>query len=365
MTPRVGETHAQFRDRVNAADRLRAQSTALAKRQNPEAELKVLRRALELRDQELRELHARIREDELASSLRFNPKEIPRTEHISGSPGYPMTMWSDWHWGETVDIRETGGANEFNREIAWHRLNVLVDKTILLLRSYSGTRPEYPGIWVCLGGDMISGGIHEELRETNWGTIEEQAIDVGDAIASGLIKMADEFGQVHVPCVVGNHGRRSAKPVAKRRASENREWGVYQSLRRHFAHDPRITFYIPDGPDYAFSVYGHRFLLTHGDQLGTKGGDGIIGAIGPIRRGQIRLRGVELAFGRDLDTMLIGHYHSFQPPGELFPVLVNDCLKGPDEFSMNTLRIAPHPWGQALWIVSPGGRITEVKKVYE
>jgi hypothetical protein len=327
----------------------------------PAAELRRLRK-------ELAEMKAEAREIELASSLRFNPVIIPPIEEQYRdplSPGYPMTLWSDWHWGEAVDRRETGGANEFNRDIAWHRLDVLVNKTIMLLRNYAGLNPVYPGMWVCLGGDMISGGIHEELRETNWGTVEEQAIDVGDAIASGLLRLADEFGELHIPCIVGNHGRRSAKPVAKRRAKENREWGVYQSLKRHFRDDPRMHFYIPDGPDFSFSVYGHRFLLTHGDQLGTKGGDGIIGAIGPIRRGSIRLRGVELAFGRDLDTMLIGHYHSYQPPGELFPVMVNGCLKGADEYSLNTLRIPAAPWCQALWIVSPGGHLIHPEKVYE
>ena len=34
------------------------------------------------------------------------------------------------------------------------------------------------------------------------------------------------------------------------------------------------------------------FLLTHGDSMGARGGDGIIGAIGPIIRGEKRVRDV-------------------------------------------------------------------------
>jgi YNFM family putative membrane transporter len=34
-----------------------------------------------------------------------------------------------------------------------------------------------------------------------------------------------------------------------------------------------------------YRVYGLRFLLNHGDMLGVKGGDGIIGAIGPMQLG--------------------------------------------------------------------------------
>jgi hypothetical protein len=38
--------------------------------------------------------------------------------------------------------------------------------------------------------------------------------------------------------------------------------------------------------DVHYRVYALRFLFNHGDTLGVKGGDGIIGAIGPIMRGE-------------------------------------------------------------------------------
>lgn len=360
MTPRRGESHEEFRKRVNAAARQRyANGTAVA----PD-EVKVLRRQLDLRERELRELREQIREDELASSLRFKPHEIPVEAHEAKSPGYPVTLWSDWHWGEVVDARQVNGLNAFNREIAHQRVEALVNNTVKLLRDYAGREPVYPGIWVCLGGDLISGKIHEELRETNWGTVEEQAYEVGGALAGALGRMADEFGEVHVPCVVGNHGRNSIKPVAKNRVRENREWGVYKSLERHFAADTRFHFYIPDGPDYLFHVFGHRFFLTHGDALGTKGGDGIIGAIGPIKRGVVKIRGAEVPVGRDFDYLLCGHWHSYQPPGELFPVLVNGTLKGADEYALNILRVGFAKPSQSTFIVSPKHGLVHPEAVY-
>ena len=46
----------------------------------------------------------------------------------NGSPGVPVTVWSDFHWGEKVSLAETGGGNKFNRVIAIERLRRLVTK---------------------------------------------------------------------------------------------------------------------------------------------------------------------------------------------------------------------------------------------
>lgn len=324
------------------------------------AEAADLRSEITWRDRAIDDLRSRLRDIEradeaerLVSSLRFEPYRVSVEDHDPSSPGFPMTIWSDWHWGETVDRRELGGLNEFNRDVAHARVDRLVSRTIDVFTNYAGRDPSYPGIWVCLGGDMISGGIHEELRETNWGTIEEQAHEVGGALLGALLRVADEFGRVFVPCVVGNHGRRSFKPVAKRRVRENREWGVYKSLEAQLAADPRFTFFIPDDVDYLFEVYGHRFLLTHGDALGVKGGDGIIGAVGPIRRGNLKIGAAEAQIGRHFDTMIIGHWHSYQPRGALVPVITNGTFKGYDEYARTLLRVPYDRPVQAAWLVSP------------
>ncbi len=288
-----------------------------------------------------------------AGSMRLKPIAVPKSVHKTGAPGMPVTIWSDWHWGEVVNRAETGGRNVFNRRVALDRVPRLVDNTINLLRNYSGDHPDYPGIWICLGGDMVSGTIHDELRETNWGTLEEQAYEVGEALAGALERMADEFGRVWVPCVCGNHGRNAKRPPSKMAVRENREWGIYKSLEKHFAGDDRFTFYIPDEIDFHFTIYNHRFLLTHGDRLGVKGGDGIIGAIGPIMRGSVKIGRSEAQIGRDFDTLIIGHWHSDQSAGALLPVIVNGTFKGYDEYARGALRASYAPPSQHLALVSP------------
>jgi predicted phosphodiesterase len=170
-------------------------------------------------------------------------------------------------------------------------------------------KTEYPGIVVCLGGDMISGDIHEELFATNDRTPQQCINDLTDLISAAVERLADHFGKVFLPCVVGNHGRSSRKPRMKGRVFTSHEWNIYCNLERHFRRDPRVQFLIPGDTDAYFMVYGHRFLLTHGDSLGVKGGDGIIGAIGPIMRGSIKVRNSEVEIGKKVDTILMGHWH--------------------------------------------------------
>lgn len=280
----------------------------------------------------------------------------------NGARGGPITIWSDWHYGEVVNPDEIGGVNKFNMAIAEQRVHRLVNTTIDLCFNHMGrTNVAYPGIVVCLAGDMIGGDIHEELMATNDRTPHQSVNDLTDLIASGLEQLADKFGRVFVPCVVGNHGRSTRKPRMKARVFTNYDWTIYCNLERHFRKDKRVQFAVANGADLHFKMFGHRFLLTHGDSLGTKGGDGIIGALGPIMRGTLKVSKAESQIGREFDTLLIGHWHQYITlPG----LVCNNSLKGPDEFSMLALRAPPSTPSQALWFVHPEHGITAHWQVY-
>lgn len=273
------------------------------------------------------------------------------------TPGVPMTLWSDWHWGEVVEAAAVAGVNAFNRAVANERVKLLVEKTISLAKHHM-VRPTYPGIVICLGGDMITGAIHQELAITNWGGVQQQVLEVTEALIWALDQMARAFGKVFVPCVVGNHGRDTMKPMFKNRVFQSYEWNIYQQLERHFRRDKRIRFMIPEEADAYFKVYDHRFLLTHGDALGVKGGDGIIGMLGPVARGAIKIGRAEAQIGRDFDTLLLGHWHTFVPRGDAVSAIVNGCLIGYNEYARLQLRVPYSRPGQALWFVHPDHGIT-------
>lgn len=267
-----------------------------------------------------------------------DPPKWMLKDHKKHSTGVPVIALSDWHWGEKVDPDQVGGMNIFNRSIAKKRVRMLNDYVIDLCFNHM-TNPIYEGAIVPIMGDMITGAIHDDLRETNDGTVQQSCIEVEDNILALLNSWADKFGRLYVPCVPGNHGRNTQKPRIKNRVFESYEWNIYQHIERYFRNDPRVHVFVPNDVDAHFTVAGHRIHVTHGDCLGVKGGDGIIGALGPIARGAMKVGRSEATIGRDFDTLLIGHYHIYMPRGDGAPVWVNPSLIGFNEWARLGLRV--------------------------
>lgn len=286
------------------------------------------------------------------------PPWISKGTNALGKRGCPITIWSDWHYGENVDLQ----INKFDADIAKQRIYRLYDTVADLSYNHMGrAKTEYPGIIVCLGGDMIGGDIHEELAMTNDRTPQQAVNDLTDIIAGGIEFMATKFGRVYLPCVVGNHGRSQRKPPAKNMVYTNYDWSIYANLARHFRKERHIRIDIPNGPDAYFPSYGTRFMLTHGDNMGVKGGDGIIGAIGPIMRGSLKVGAQQSQLGYDIDQLLVCHWHQML---WLPRCIVNGALKGPDEFSMIKLRAPANRPSQALFFNHPEHGITARWEVF-
>lgn len=287
------------------------------------------------------------------------PPEWTVREGRAGARGVPATIWSDWHYGEVVRMP---GVNSFDKRVAAKRIKHLAETTVDLAFNHMGrAKISYPGCVVALGGDMLGGDIHEELMKTNDRTTQQSIEDLIDLISGGLELMATSFGKLFVPCVVGNHGRSTKKMQMKERVHTSHEWNVYCGVARHFRKSRHVQFGISETADFAFNIFGHRYLLTHGDSLGTKGGDGIIGALGPIMRGTLKTHRSEAQIGRDFDTLLIGHWHQYITlPG----LIVNNSLKGYDEYAHLVLRAPFSRPSQALWFTHPEHGLTAHWQVY-
>jgi transposase-like protein len=266
-------------------------------------------------------------------------------------PGVPTLFASDWHVGEVVFPTQINNVNEYNMEIARTRAHNLIERTIDLLENHM-VNPVYPGIVFALGGDMVSGDIHDELVATNDVEIMPCVLELVGILKRCCLMLADRFGHVFIPCVGGNHGRNTHKIRAKGRNYTSFDWLIYRFLELCLRDDKRITFYIPDGSDALYRVYNHRYLLTHGDQF--RGGDGVIGALGPIIRGDHRKRSRNGQIGMEYDTMIIGHWHQWIM---LQRLIVNGSLKGYDEYAYTSNFPFERP-RQGLWLTHPKRGIT-------
>jgi len=292
--------------------------------------------------------------------LKLSKAELPQPKwtleppiHSEGSsPGAPSLFLSDWHWGEVVDKRQVGGVNEYNLEIAKKRAEAVVKNAIKLIRG-EFSRKSIPGLVLPIGGDMFSGDIHEELSRTNEEPIMPLVLDLYGVLTETINVLADEFGQLFIPCVTGNHSRITHKPFSKERGHLSFDWLLYAFLAKQFAKDKRVRFLIPDGPNAIFSIYNQTYLLNHGDEF--RGGDGMIGALGPIIRGDHKKRSKGSRIGQDYDTMLLGHFHRYMPLGE--QLIVNGSLVGYNEYA-NSGNFGFEVPKQALWMTHPENGIT-------
>ncbi len=281
----------------------------------------------------------------------------PKQSKASRNPGIPTLLCSDWHWAEVIRSEEIGDIpNDYNIRIANQRAKTLITKTLDLLQNHM-VNPNYPGIHLFLGGDMFSGTLHD-LAETNEVPMMKAFLDLYGCLIWCIDSLAAAFPAVHVAGVVGNHGRTSFKPKTKDRAATNFDWLLYNMLEKHYESQKKVTFNIPEATDVRISIYNHRYLFTHGDQF--RGGDGIIGPLGPITRGDVKKRARNMQIGQDYDTLVVGHWHRYISTRQ---TIVNGSLCGYNEYAYIG-NFSYEPPIQALWITNPEHGITFQMPVY-
>jgi hypothetical protein len=309
----------------------------------------------------IRQLEAtlRRRDEELATSQRVlgileqiegvskPPKWTRPSRRKLGQKGIVTLQLTDTHFDEIVRPEEVAYINAYDRHIAELRLKRWAEKAIALARDYvAGV--ELEGVVVFATGDVMSGDIHDELKESNESTLYEGADHWVGQLYAALQLLVEEFGRLHIAAVVGNHGRNSRKPVYKRRAQSNIEWFMWRQIARMFSTDERVTVQVSDSMDLTVPIYATNYLITHGDEF--RGGSGIQGARAPLALGQHRTSVRQMATAEPMDYLVVGHFHQFQPPAQ--GLIMGGSLKGYDEYAFGK-RFRPEPPIQGFWITTP------------
>ena len=284
----------------------------------------------------------------------LTPKGPTKKHH-----GTPCVAISDWHSGEWVEPNQVGGINAYNRAICDARLQRAFEGTITVARDYlKGV--EYDGVQVFLPGDNVSGNLHEELIASNEGTVFENVMSMAEGFIAGLTLLAKEFGRVNVACVVGNHGRRTMKPVYKNRAQDSFDWLIYRIVEQRLSADKRITLNVSPAIDASVTLYSTRFLLFHGDEM--RGGGGISAELAPLLLGIHRKTRQKQAEGAAFDCAVLGHFHSllFLPSKS---IIVTGCGIGPSEYGYGK-GYTPEAPQCALFLVTPEKGISAFAPVF-
>lgn len=117
-----------------------------------------------------------------------------------------VAVASDWHVEETVDGKTINGLNEYNLDIAAQRIEKFW-QSIAKMATIQRAGAKIDRLVLILGGDLMTGYIHEELMENNALSPTQTVLWLQDQIASGVNFLSKHFGEIVIPCTFGNHGR--------------------------------------------------------------------------------------------------------------------------------------------------------------
>jgi hypothetical protein len=222
---------------------------------------------------------------------------------IKKNEAVPIIQLSDWHFEERVDANTINNLNEYNLNIATIRWDKCIQNSLKLVnkeRQSSSIRE----LCLWLGGDFISGYIHEELEENNYLSPVEATMFSQDKIISAIefyLKEGD-FDKITIPCNFGNHGRTNKKPRVSTGYKNSYEWMMYKMLQKKYEKNKKINFIVPNGMFTYVTIYNFVSRFFHGDSI--KYGGGIGGLTVPLIKAIQRYDQQQQA-----DYNFMGHFH--------------------------------------------------------
>ncbi len=272
----------------------------------------------------------------VALELDRPARKMPALPKLKGTAprGAVVLLCSDWHVGERVDPGQVGGRNEYNPAIAAQRLDKLIEQFLWTIEAWRAG-PEGYGwgidqavIW--LGGDMMTGMIHEDLAESNFLSPTEEVLFAQELCLKLIDSVAAIKGinRIEVPTSWGNHGRTTPDRRVNTAWKQSYEWLMYQQIAKLYASSNKVRVHSGRDEITRIQVLNTRLGFNHGDQFRYL--DGVGGLTIPGLKWLQKINATE-----PVDVMNIGHHHAYIDLGKL---VVNNCMIGWGPFSQ---RVAP------------------------
>lgn len=253
-----------------------------------------------------------------------------------------VVLLSDWHIGERVDLAMLDGLNEYTPEIATRTAHNIFQNIVRLVRKErEAVAVDNLVLW--LGGDFITGWIHDELIESNHLSPTEETALAKQLLHAGIQFLLKHggFERLTIVCNPGNHGRTTAKMHIATSHRNSYEWMMYNDLRRLFDGEKRITWNIPTSPFAYVQVYDKVLRFMHGEAV--KYGGGIGGLAIPLIKYVQRLNKQHHA-----DLTCLGHFHQYISPTP--DIRVNGSAIGLSAYAQK-IGCTPEPPQQSFFLI--------------
>ena len=239
---------------------------------------------------------------------------------------YAVALFSDAHIEETVKKESVLGFNEYNIDIAKHRIErYFVGLSQCLIKD--GVKQ----LFFASLGDTISGFIHESLEQENGLTPPQAIVIARSLIISGMkyLKTHNKGLRITFIGMCGNHSR-----ITKRIQYDNGFKLSYEYIMYKDIEDIcgmiglNIKFIIPESDIFLLEMPDkRRFIFIHGYQVKSSGTGTVCGIYPALQR-------LAMKWDRTFhqDKIFLGHYHSCI---SIPSATVNGSIIGFNSFAMS------------------------------
>ncbi len=245
----------------------------------------------------------RERADALAGLRGIKPQRPAKSRGKARRHSATMVvLLSDVHCEERVDPATVNGLNEYSLEVCQARLDELQGRFFAMLE-HERRLADIRRVVVWLGGDFISGHIHDDTAElaqlaplaaTRW---------IGERLAGFVGAVAGQADEVIVATNSGNHGRSTEKLRIGTEMEHSFEQHLYLTLAAAEARK-NVTWQVGTGYLNVVDLDGFRVRFHHGHAVRYQGGIGGIHV--PLNKSIAAWDSVQRA-----DLTCLGHWHQF------------------------------------------------------
>lgn len=272
---------------------------------------------------------------------------IKATEGKGQSEATAVVLASDWHLEEIVRSQTVNGKNRYNPTIARQRASTFFERVARLVQK-ERQDVTISNLILWLGGDFITGSIHEEMPENNAMPPIDAMLFASDVIESGIQYLLDTTDlTLTIPCTCGNHSRITKMTYVGSERGNSLEWMMYQYLAKRFKDEGRVKFIIEDAYLTYLKVYGFTVRFHHGHAMRYQGGVGGIHI--PLNKALAQWDKT-----RQADLTVCGHWHQYTPARRY---VVNGSLIGYSPFAV-WIKAEYEPPMQAFFLIDKARGVT-------
>ena len=265
------------------------------------------------------------------AKLKIAPVQIPRRETATENLEFHL-MRSDAQVGQYTDARWVQGVSRYDSHIYECRVNKLAEK-VSLFREQDHRSLGLNKLVVYHLGDQVEG---EGIFKGQPFAIDlpgvEQLFHSLRVEAGFVLFLASIFPEVEIFCVPGNHGRPGRK--GDNHPKTNFDYVFYRLLQMTLERQENVKVYVSESPSMLVRQGEFNCLLNHGDNATSWNGIPYYGLDRVAKR-------VHELYGMVINYNFCGHHHT--PCNLADRVIMNGCLPGGSDFSVNRLTVATRP----------------------